>query len=183
MVMDKKGISTIQLLFMLFFSFIFVAVLGVGIYGFDLVDSAFSEIDFTLGNTTFNDTYNQTLKTGITPLRTTVPLIMSLGVLFGMIIVMMLVGWHIQRISRLWIILDIFIIIIAEILAVVLEGSFTSFINSSPDLLNIFSTSISQGSRFILNLKFIVPIAGVLIMATTYMFSRSRPEEGVEGGF
>ena len=69
-----------------------------------------------------------------------------------------------EKENRLLIVLDIFIIIAAFIVAVVLAQSFETFINSDPVFLDIYSTDFSRPSKFILNLPIYVAIIGLLIM-------------------
>lgn len=174
---NKKGFTTLMLMVFIFVGFVLLIVLGVVVYGFDMVESTFSLLDFSLGNVSFNETYNATLRPGITAMRTTVPVLISTVVLLGMVLVMMIVGYSMRKIDKLWILLDIALVIVAEILAVSISSSFTTFINSSPEMLAIFSNTLSAGSRYILNLPIIIPIVGALVMLTTYLSTTKKEEK------
>lgn len=180
---NKRGFITLTLIGVIFISLVLMVILGVTIYGFTIADNAFSQIEIDFGNNiTFNDTYSETLQPGITSIKTTVPQTISIGILLGMILCMMIVAFSAKRVGRLWIMLDIVVIIIAELGAVAIISSFTSFINSNPVYLQIFSTTLSVGSKFILNLHIIVPTVGVLVMLATYV-TNIREKEGEEREF
>jgi hypothetical protein len=173
---NKKGFSTLMLFVFVIVGIVLLVLLGVVVYSFNLVDDSFSMINFTIGNSSFQDVYNQTLQIGVTSLNTTMPALISTAVLLGMVLVMMLVGYNMAKISRLWMLLDIALIIGAEILAVAISDSFTTFINSSPEMLAIFSTTLSPSARYIINLPIIVPVVGALIMLTTYLTTTKKEE-------
>lgn len=175
---NKKGFTTITLIFMIFAGFALIFILGIQIYAFDLVDDSLSDIDIQLGNISFNETYEQMLQPGIIAMKTTMPRTIGIGTLLGMVIVMVIIGYKSKKIDSLWITLDILIIIIAEIISVVVRDSFTTFINSSPEFLAIFSNEIPLASKFILNLPIIVPTVGVLIIVATYFITK-EPEQDV----
>jgi len=179
--LNKKGVTTVMLIVFVFVGLILLVVLGIGVYGFNLVDDTFSQIDFNISNTSFQETYNQTLQPGIEAMTTTVPVLISTGVLLGFILVMMIAGYSVKRINKLWILLDVFIIIVAEVIAVIISSSFRTFMNSSPELLSIFSNTLSAGSRYVLNLPIIVPILGGLVMLMTYLTVKEKEDVQPEG--
>lgn len=178
MPINKKGFITSGIILLLFLGITLMMILGVSVLVFDEVDAGFSAINFQLGNISFNETYETSLGVGIDAMRTTFPKIVSLGTLLGMILVLMIIGYLSPKIGRLWILLDFFVIILAEIVAVVVSSSFENFINSSPEFLAIYSTTLSGGSQFILLLPFTVPIIGGLVMLATYILIRNfdQPE-------
>lgn len=180
---NKKGYITIGIIVIMILSLVLMMVIGVSVYVFDLVDQGFSDIEFELGNVSFNETYDSSLGLGIATMKTTFPKIVSLGSLLGMVIVLILIGYFSPKIGKLWIVFDFFVIIVTEIIAVVISSLFESFINTSPDLLTIFSTTLSGGATFILNLPITIPIVGGLIMLSTYVLNKNfdRLDTGVEG--
>lgn len=174
--MNKKGFATINLLVMVFFGLMLLIIMGIMVFTFSLVDDQMNTINFTIGNTSFNEAYTQTLGQGINSMKIQVPQTISLGVLFGMIIVLLLIGYFMINLDPLWIILDIAVIIGAEIAAVAVSGAFRDFIDSSPEFLDIYSTTLQAPATFILNLPAIIPVVGVLIMGTTYIFSKRNAD-------
>ena len=174
---NKRGFTTLTLIGVIFISLVMMIILGVVIQGFSVADSVFSQIDFNITeNISFNETYQETLGPGLTAVTTTVPQLISTGILLGMILCMMIVAYSTERKNSLWLMLDIAIIIVAEMGAVLVKDSFTSFINSSPEMLEIFSTTLSVGSKYILNLPIIVPVLGVLVMIVTQIIGKKKEE-------
>ena len=174
---NKRGFTTLTLLGVIFISLVIMVILGILIYGAGIADNSFSLIEIDFGNNiTFSDVYSETLQPGLTSAKTTMPTTMSTGILLGMILCMMIVAYNTKRIGKLWLVLDIAIIIIAEMGAVLVISSFTTFINSSPEMLQIFSTTLSTGSKYILNLHLIVPTIGVIIMIVTHIIGKSKEE-------
>lgn len=178
MELKKKGIATLPLLLSIFFGLVLMVILGIGVLSFDLVDDSFSQIEGSIGNQSINETYAATLQKGVIAAKTTAPRIISIGTLLGMVLVMMFVGYSTRKIGQVWLLLDIFILIAAEILVVAVRDSFVVFINSSPEFLAIFSGSVlSAGSKYILNAPVIIPIVWALVVVSTY-FVTPKKEEG-----
>lgn len=174
---NKRGQLTLMLLFLVVAALIIMIVLGLSTWTFQIVDEQFKSIDFELGNISWNETYNETLGIGIRAASTTVPQLASIGLLFGMIMAMMFVGYYSGTRNKLWILLDIAIIIVAMVLASFAVSSFLALMNLTPELLDVYSITLSAGSKFILNLPVIVPIVGVLIMIMTNIVNKIRRKE------
>lgn len=179
MVLNKKGMTAIMLIVFIFTGLALMMILGISTWCFSIVDDSFSGIDFDMGNTSFGETYNQTLKQGLDPMTTSVPVTISMGVLLGMIMVMVFVSYGVKDLGRLWIVLDIAFIIVAEIVASAISDGFTTFINTTPELFEIYSTTLSTGSSFVINLPLIIPVMGMLVMLVTYLVI-GKKEEVVE---
>ncbi len=179
---NKKAYITLGIILLLIMGLVMMMVVGVSVFVFDQVDAGFSEINFQLGNVSFNETYDSSLGFGLATMKTTFPKIVSLGTLLGMIIVLIMIGYFSPKIGRLWIALDFFVIIVAEMIAVVVSESFESFINSSPEFLAIYSTTLSGGSTFILTLPITVPMIGGLVMLATYILNKNfdNPERSLQ---
>lgn len=164
-----------MLIVMAMLAIMLVIILGIMVYGFDLVNTSFNSIDFTIGNTSFNESYQQTLSQGVSAMRITVPRTVGLGVLFGMIIVMFLIGYFAPKIDPLWILLDIFVLIFCEIIVFIGSQSLSNLINSSPKFLEIYgSGSLYEAATFVLNLPVYLPIIGVLVMVATYIMNKNQ---------
>ncbi len=175
---NKRGYLTLSLIITIILGMVFLMIIGTGVYVFDIVDQSFNQIDFEIGNISFNDTYQTSLGAGVNTMQTTFPQIVSLGTLLGMMIVMILIGYLSPKIGRLWVVFDFLVLIVAEMVAVIVSSSFESFINSSPEFLIIYSTTLSAPSTFILTLPISLPVIGALIMISTYVLNRnfSKPE-------
>lgn len=176
---DKRGIATLSLVLIVIAGLVLVGILGVISYTFDIADDSLSQLEGQLGNISFSETYQDTLQKGILAGKTTMPQMISMGALLGMILAMMIVAYNITRVGQLWFLLDIGILILVEIIAVVVRDSFTAFMNSSPEFLAIFSTTLSPASKFVLNGPIIFPIVWALIVIATYFITRKK--EGPSG--
>lgn len=174
---NKRGQLTLMLIFFVFASLIVMVWLGLSSWTFGIVDEQFRSIDFELGDISWDETYNQTLGRGLSAASTTAPQLASIGLLFGMIIAMMFVGYYSGTRNKLWILLDIGIIIVAMVLANFAVDSFLGLMNITPELLDVYSITLSAGSKFIINLPVIVPIVGVLIMIMTNIVNKIRKKE------
>lgn len=181
MVLNKKGYTTISLVLLIIFALVLMIILVATSWGFSLVDDSLSQLDFNVtGNTTFNGTYQTTLRPGIIAMETTVPVIISSGVLLGMVLSLMLVGYNMKKISRLWVLLDIAFIILATAVASLVSSNYTTFINSDSAILIVAGTTLSAGSKYIVNLPLIIPIVGVLVMLATHLITREKEEQPIE---
>lgn len=174
---NKKGVTTLTLIVIIFVAFFMMIMLGILSYGMGQADEAFSDLNITIGNTSFQTIYEQSLQQGLNSLETTVPQIISTGVLIGMVLVMIIIGYSTSKKKYIWILLDIAIIIIAEILAVIIRSSFVDYMNTSPEILAVFRDILPQGAKFILNLPTLVPIMGAIMILATYMMTKERKEE------
>jgi len=177
MAMNKRGLTMITLIVLIFVCLVVMVILGVVSWGIGLADDSISELDIQIGTQSFQEVYNETLKIGLITASTTMPQIISMGVMLGLIILMMLVGHFSPNIGRMWILLDIFILIIAEAIAVSVSDGFMEFINIDPALLSIYSNNLSEGASFLINLPKIIPVIGFLVMLVTYIKVRKNKED------
>lgn len=175
---NKRGQLTIMIVFFIFFAFGLILFSGIKLFIVKEFQNLLSGIEFQIGNVSFNQTYNQTLAPA---LDTFVRSSDQAGVflIFGMIVIMLLIGFLSQKNNRMWIAADIFIVVISFILAVYLSRTFDAFINSSSAFLNIYSVDLERSSTLILNLPYLIPIAGILIMIATYGIRTKRREPNV----
>lgn len=175
---NKKGVTTVTLIAFVFISLLLVIALGVFSFVIGAVDDSFSSIDLNIGNQSFNDTYQELMHGGMETLEITVPRNVATGTLIGMVLIMILIGVKAPKKSNVWLILDVGIIIVAEIFAVVISSSFeNSILHLTPEFFNIFSTTLAESSKWILNLPVIVPTVGALIMAATYILKKGLRED------
>jgi len=173
---SKGGFVTITLFFFVFFALMVVFILGIGFYGFEIADTLMGDISgLNIGNTSFEETYDETLGLGFQSFLNSLTWMATL-LIFGMMFVMMLVGFLIPKGNRMLVVLDIFIIVGAFIVAVYISNAFDSFININEDFLNVYSEDFNTPSTLLLRLPIITTIVGILIMLITYLpFKKKEP--------
>lgn len=176
---NKRGQITLLLFFLAAVALVVMSILGFTSWTAQIVDDQLRSFDFELGDVSWNETYNQSTGRALHAASTTFPQIISIGLLIGMIVVMMFIGYHSEVKNKLWIMLDIGVLIIVEIFAGMIVSSFRSIMNITPELLDIYSTTLSAGSKFVLNLPVIIPVVGVLIMIITHIVSRIKRQEDI----
>lgn len=155
-------------------------------YIFSTVDEQLTSFDVPIGNTSWNESYAQYLQPTIINAATIMPRAYSLSVAVGMIILMLLVAYWSGDKHRLWIILDLLILVGAFIFAVQIREGYLEVLNSYQPFYDIGTTIIYDASRFIMNLPVIVSVIGVMMMLLTYGMksfrAAAKPEEPYEYG-
>ena len=173
---NKGGFTTVMLIFFVFFVLFVVIIAGTSFYAFETFHNVGANLTgINIGNVSFEQTYQDTLGRGLQAVISTLSTA-SFALILGMIIIMILIGAKFPNQNKTWIILDIFIVIVAFITAVYISIIFNSFINSSEVFLDIYSIDLQRSSTFLLNLPLIVAIVGGIIMILTYVpFKRKDP--------
>lgn len=179
MAMDKKGmLNTFMVFVLIFLGVLGIFILGIMTFGANLVDQTFTSINVTLGNVSFTDAYDDTLGIGINAILNNVDNY-GLGLLLGMVLLMVIAGFMFQEKQKVWIVAEFVILIISFIFAVSLTNAYDLIINSSTELLDIYSVDLIDSSRFILNLPIIVPIVWAFIVILSYgLIKKREPEFG-----
>lgn len=167
MLNNKKGMTTMMLIAYIFIGFFVIIFLAVMIYLASNVDNAFRSLTISVGNVSFNNTYNQTMAPALNKLINQSDNL-GISLLLGMIIVMLICGYKFRNKRRLFIILDILIIIVCFIISVFIQNSYNTIIRANDDLYSIFTNELANSSTFLLRLPLIISIVGVLIMVVTY---------------
>lgn len=102
----------------------------------------------------------------------------SIAVLLGMIILMFGNAYYFgQKLPKLFIILDIFLLVFFFIVSVYVAQNYEIFINAS-DILDVYINDMPLSSAFILNLPIYVSIIGVIIMILSYAGVRKLEQSG-----
>lgn len=158
---------TVMLLVGIFVAFIFLLTLGIGVYVAVTADTAFNSINLTIANHTFTDVYDDTLGQGVNAFIDQADL-WGMFLLFGMVILMVICGFIFNDNRKLMLIVELAILIIVFIVAGVLQFSYNQVIQASPELLDVYSNSLTKSSTFMLSLPFIVPIVWMLMMWVVY---------------
>ena len=168
MVKGKGGkLLSFMLFVLIFLGFIAIVMMGIFIYGANLVDQTFTSIDVQIGNVSFQDAYNDTLGIGINVILDSADNY-GLGLLLGMIALMAISAFLFKEKQKVWIVAEFVILIIAFILAVTIQRTYNLVINSSAVLLDIYSVNLINSSKFILNLPIIIPIVWAFIVILSY---------------
>ena len=162
----KKGMATFEL-FLYIFLFFFAAIfLGVALFMFNQITDVLS-IDVDVGQVNLREITNSTLGKMNTAFINMVDT-MGILLLFGMILLMLFNAYFIgSQYPRIFIVLDIFILIFAFITAIYLSQIYEIYINSTP-YFEFYITDMPLTSKFILKLPWITSTVGVLIMILSY---------------
>jgi hypothetical protein len=166
MIKDKKGLSTIQLFLFIFASFFGIVFLGLAIWGFDLVKTNLG-VDVMIGQVNLQNATNQTFGM-ISDAMVTNGDTIGVILLLGMCLLMIMNGYYFgSKYPKFFLIIDIFVIIFAFLLAVYISQAYETLINSS-SIFSFYADDLPKSSTFILNLPLIISIVGVLIMIVSY---------------
>ncbi len=174
---NKKGLATFGLILVIIVALILMIFIVMLSFAMGTADQVLSQLNGTIGNTSIAETYQNTLKGGIVAMETTVPQIISTGVLLGMILGMLIVGFNIKKIHQIWMAVDIVIIIIAEALASLVTTNFIVYISSNEAFTEIARYTLPQAAKFVLNLPILVPTIGVVVMLVTYFTTKAKEED------
>ena len=179
MAMRKAGkLKALMLLVLIFLGFMAIVIIGIFVYGANLIDQTFSSIDLTIGDQNFTETYDETLGKGINVFLNSADNY-GLGLLLGMILLMAIVSYTFSERQKVWIVAEFVILIMAFIFAVSIQGAYNTVINSSTTLLDIYSIDLIKSSKFILNLPIIIPVVWAFIVIITYgIFRKERRVAG-----
>ncbi len=172
MVRGKAGkLSALMLIVLIFLGFMGVLIMGIFVYGANVVDQTFSSIDITIGDQNFTEAYDDTLGRGINAFLNSADNY-GVGLLLGMVILMAITSFTFSEKQKAWIVAEFVILIIAFIFAVMIQGAYDTVINSSTTLLDIYSVDLINSSKFILNLHVIIPVVWSFMILLTYGISR-----------
>ena len=175
--MDKRGMALLPLIAYVFFAFFVVVFVGMGIYGLTIFDDAMTSVDITISGYNFTEVYEETTGLGVNAMIDLSD-ITATAILLGMIIIMMIVGyyWGDEK-KKLWMILDLFIIIIAFVISVYLQGYFLDIIIGDEIIdPTIYTDILPKSSRLLAYLPYSVVIIGILIMIVTYSLAKRKSE-------
>lgn len=175
---NKRGTSIGWGLVVMFASLLIAIFLGVGVFLFDLTNSMLSQ-DIDLGNgvnlKTISDATFGQINTGLVQNADTIGIVL----LFGMVLFMMVNGYFLgNSYPKIFIIVDLFLLIMFFIPAGYIAWVYEIFINSTDILTPTYINTLPKTSKFILNLPIIMGTAGIITMILTY--SKLRKNKGGE---
>ena len=176
--MNKAGkLNTLMIFVLIFLGVVGAIMMGIFVYGGNLVDQTMTSIDITIGEQNFTEVYEGTLGKGIDAFLNSADNY-ALALLLGMVILMLLASYTFLEKQKVWIVAEFCILIVAFIFAVMIQGIYNTFINSSTVLLDIYSVDLIKSSKFILNLPVIIPIVWSFMVILSYSIFRKEREIG-----
>lgn len=174
--MNKKGISAVGLLEVPFYMLFVAIFLGVVVLIFTLTSEGLNQ-DVVVGDNTLGGINNLTFNQISSGLESNADLI-GMALLLGMSISLLFSAYFFGSSNhRLFLIVDIFIIIFSVVLTVYLAQSYETFISAYTGLENIYINDLADASKFVLNLPAIVGTLGALIMILSYSGLKRRNEK------
>lgn len=175
---NKRGETSVMEFFLSIPMIVFYVILGSLLLSYvgGIVDNSLNSIGLPIGagpnntfNQTFNESYQQHMRPSVLIATNVLPNYLSLGVCLGLIVLLVFIAWKTGEQSRLWIPLDIILIVATFILSVIFRGIYIDqLLNIYPDFYTIGTTTLANASKFLLNLPIIVTVIGVLVMFITY---------------
>lgn len=177
---NKKGLATLGLISFTVMSFMVLVVLGIIFFIYSTISTSLA-IDVSLGQVNLANITAQTLTPINTAMLANADLI-SYMMIFGMILGMFANAYFLRdRYHRLFIILDIIIMVMVYIIAVYIAYIYKLLITATTSF-DIYITAMPKASSLMLNLPIIVPIVGVIMMILSYAkLPRSRDEPILTG--
>ena len=176
MVRGKAGkLNAVMLFVLIFLGFMGIIIMGIFVYGANLVNTSFRSIDVNIGNVNFTESYEDTLGIGINVFLNSADNY-GIGLLFGMVLLMVISSFMFKERQKVWIVIEFVILIVSYIFAVTVQRAYNTVINSSTELLDIYSINLINSSKFILNLPIIIPIVWAFIIILSYgLFKKESP--------
>lgn len=177
---NKKGLATIGVFTFIFMVFIWILFLGILVFIFNQTATSL-DIDVDLGQVNLGEIVQDTfgkLNEGLLSGADTIGLV----IIFGMIITMFANAYIFRgEYPRLFLIIDIILLVFAYILSVYISNTYEILINASSTL-NVFIDTLPKASTFILRLPTYVGVIGAIIMILSYSgFPRETEEEIIVG--
>ncbi len=177
---DKKGLTTISIFSFIFLVFIWILFIGILVTIFNLTTTNL-DLDIDIGQVNLGETVQATLgklNVGLLGGIDTIGYI----IIFGMVITMFANAYIFRgEYPRLFIIVDIVLLVFAYIMAVYVSNAYEILINST-SVLNVYIVNLPKSSTFILKLPLFVSIIGVIMMVLSYAgFPRETEEEIIIG--
>jgi len=164
--MNKKGLATIGIFLFLFAIFLFAIFLGIVVFFYKTVSDNLA-LDIEIGQVNLKEVHDATFGTISQGLINNADLI-GYTVILALVLSLFLNAYLTRdQFPKLFIIVDIVILVFAYILSYYLRMTYSLLIHST-SLLDVYITTIPKTSTFILNLPLIVGIIGAIVMILSY---------------
>lgn len=178
--MNRKGdlqmTSVIPIILFIFAVFFFLIFYGITIAGFSLVNDALSQ-DVDVGASNLADVNDLTFGAITEALLNSADTI-GIMIIFSMIVFMIFSAYFFGNNNKLWIPVDILILLFVYIIAVYISNSYETIIHVG-SVFDVYIDTLPKSSSFMLNLPMYVPIIGALIMIVTYTRIGRDDDQGV----
>lgn len=175
---NRKGfIAPAMLIGVIIVGLVAVLMLGVGVIFFQYFDLGLNQ-NVMIGQVNLSEVHNQTfakLSGGFIDNADNY----GIAILTSLMAFIVFAGYLLREKMKLLIIVDIIFILVAFILSVYISQVYYAVINSAP-LFSVYTDTLNNSSRFILNLPLIVGAVGVLTMIFTYAKIRGNNNTDVE---
>lgn len=177
---DKRAITVMGIFIFMFTILMWIILLGIYVTILNLTVINL-DLDIDFGQVNLGETVQLTLgqlNTGFLNNADAIGYI----VIFGLVLNMFVSAYLFRgKFPRLFMIIDIILLVFAYIVAVYVSNSYEILINATPDL-SVYIDNLSKSSTFILKLPIFVSIIGVVIMILSYAgFPRDTEEEVIIG--
>ena len=164
---NKKGLTTVNLFLFVFFALLIIIFLGIAVFIFNTISTNL-DIDEDFGQVNLKDVNALTFGRINQAFLDSADYI-GFTILFSLILLMFLNAYFLRgEYPRLFIIIDIVLLVFAYILSVYISEVYSLLINSTSLLSNIYVNMMPKSSAFILNLPNIIGIVGCLVMILSY---------------
>ena len=173
---DKRGLVTLGVIIFVFMIFLWVLFIGIYATIFSLIYNNLN-IDLAVGQVNLGTITQSTFGQIATAFLSKAD-ILGYALIFGMVLNMFASAYFFRgKYPKLFIIIDIMILVFAYIVAVYVSGAYEFVINSTTEL-SVFIDNMARSSTFLLRLPLWVSIIGVIIMILSYAgFPRETGEE------
>ncbi|GAG01605.1 unnamed protein product, partial [marine sediment metagenome] len=160
----------------LFAAFLIIIFLGIYVFLFNTVSTNL-DIDEDFGQVNLKDVNALTFGRINQAFLDSADYI-GFTVLFSLVLLMFLNAYFLRgEYPRLFIIIDIVLLVFAYILSVYISETYSLLINSTSLLSNIYVNIMPKSSAFILNLPMIIGIVGCVVMILSYSGMPRKKEE------
>lgn len=165
--MKKKSMATLEIIPYLFGLLMVVIFLGIAIYSFQLVSSSLNQ-DVDIGQTNLADVNALTFGKMTNAFVSNADNI-GLAIIIGMSLLMILNAFLLSlSYPKVFIILDILILVFAFILAVYISQAYSTYINGVSGTIDVYVDNLPKSSAFVLNLPSFVATLGAIIIIISY---------------
>lgn len=174
--MNKKGLSMIELFVYAFVFLIVVLLLGIFLIIYGYINFGLDR-DIDVGQVNLQSVNNQTfgrINTAFQDNADTIGIVMIFGMVLSMFITAYFTG---RNYPKIMLVVDILILVFVFILAVYISQTYNTLITSNTGgVLDPFVDNLPKGSKFILNLPIYISIIGIIMIIITYGVSRKSEQ-------
>jgi len=183
LILNKKGQTAVFLFFIILFAILGILFLGIGGIVLSHVNSVLDQ-NISVGQVNLQTVNNQTIGV-LNQTYVNNADWYGLTIIFGMIFGFFISAYFLRNTyPKLWIILDVFIIIIAFILSLYISSTFEVVVNVLGSAGETFiEDNMAKSSMFLLNLPIFTTIVGVICMVLFHStIPRKKEEQQYQSG-